>query len=49
VLPALKKGPKGATPLIETYIRNGKAVQDSWMQDARTRLTEARRKLKFPE
>jgi nicotinate phosphoribosyltransferase len=48
VLPALQKGPKGAAPLIETYISNGKVVQDSWMQDARKRLAEARRSLKAP-
>ena len=40
VLPASKKGPKGAKPLIETYITHGKVVQDSWMQDARGRVLE---------
>ena len=49
VLPASRKGPKGAKPLIETYISNGKVVQDSWMQDARKRVAETRRLLKIPE
>ena len=49
VLPASQKGPKGAKPLIETYIRNGKVLQDSWMQDARGRVAETLRKLKLPE
>ena len=40
VLPASKKTPKGATPLIETYISNGEVVQDSWMQDAKKRLAK---------
>ncbi len=48
VLPASQKGPKGAMPLIETYIRNGKAEQDSWMQDARARVDNTRRVLKLP-
>ncbi|MDD1681765.1 MAG: nicotinate phosphoribosyltransferase, partial [Methanoregula sp.] len=47
VLPASQKGPKGATPLIETYISNGKVVQDSWMQDARKRVAESRGLLKM--
>jgi len=49
VLPASQKGLKGATPLIETYISNGNVVQDSWMQDARKRVAEARKTLKAPE
>lgn len=49
VLPASRKGPKGAKPLIEKYISNGKVVQDSWMQDARKRVAGARRSLKLPE
>jgi nicotinate phosphoribosyltransferase len=49
VLPASQKGPKGSTPLIETYISKGKVVQDSWMQEARTRMAETRRSLKLPE
>jgi nicotinate phosphoribosyltransferase len=48
VLPVSQKGPRGATPLIETYISNGNVVQDSWMQDARKRVAEARRFLKLP-
>lgn len=47
VLPASRKGPVGGTPLIENYIRNGEVVQDSWMQDARKRVAEARRFLKL--
>jgi nicotinate phosphoribosyltransferase len=46
VLPLSRKGPKGAKPLIETYISNGKVVQDSWMQNARGRVAESRRSLK---
>jgi nicotinate phosphoribosyltransferase len=49
VLPALKKGPKGAEPLIEPYIKDGKVVQDSWMQEARQRMAEARRSRVLPE
>jgi nicotinate phosphoribosyltransferase len=49
VLPASRKGPKGALPLIETFIRNGKVVQDSWMQEARQRMAESRRSVKLPE
>ena len=37
-LPAARKGPKGAKPLLEAFIRNGKVVRDSYMQDARKRL-----------
>jgi nicotinate phosphoribosyltransferase len=37
VLPVAQKGPKGAMPLIENFICNGKVVQDSWMQEARRR------------
>jgi nicotinate phosphoribosyltransferase len=44
VLPASRKGPKGALPLIETFIRNGKVVQDSFMQDARKRLLSCLKK-----
>ncbi|RPI37745.1 MAG: nicotinate phosphoribosyltransferase [Methanoregulaceae archaeon] len=40
VLPAPQKGQKGSVPLIETYIKNGKAVQDSWMQEARERAAQ---------
>lgn len=49
VLPASQKRPKGATPLIETFIENGNVVQDSWMQEARKRLAETCRSLKLPE
>jgi len=49
VLPVSRKGPEGATPLIETYISKGKVVQDSWMQEARARMAETRRSLKLPE
>ncbi|MFA5268493.1 MAG: nicotinate phosphoribosyltransferase [Methanoregula sp.] len=49
VLPVSAKGSKGAVPLIETYISKGKVAQDSWMQDARKRVAEARRSLKLPE
>src|SRR5512136_301171 len=49
VLPASKKGPKGATPLIERYIESGKVVQDSWMQDARGRVADTRRSMKLPD
>jgi nicotinate phosphoribosyltransferase len=48
VLPASKKGPKGATPLMERYIESGKVVQDSWMQDARGRVADTRRSMKLP-
>jgi nicotinate phosphoribosyltransferase len=41
VLPVSQKGPKGAKPLIENYIDNGKVVQDSWMQLARERVLRA--------
>jgi nicotinate phosphoribosyltransferase len=49
VLPASKKGPRGAEPLIEQYIKDGKVVQDSWMQEARQRMAEARRTRVRPE
>jgi hypothetical protein len=49
VLPASQGGPKGATPLIERYITDGKVIQDSWMQEARERVAETRRSLKLPE
>ena len=49
VLPVSQDGPEGAMPLIETYISNGKVVQDSWMQEARKRMAEARRSVKLPE
>ena len=48
VLPASKKGPQGAKPLIDTYIEDGKVVQDSWMQEARRRVAGTRRSLKLP-
>lgn len=37
VLPVSQKEPKGAAPLIERFIEEGKVVQDSWMQAARER------------
>jgi nicotinate phosphoribosyltransferase len=40
VLPASQTGPKGTKPLVETYIDNGKVVQDSWMQEARKRVNQ---------
>jgi nicotinate phosphoribosyltransferase len=43
VLPASQKRPKGVKPLIETFISKGKVVQDSWMQEARGRVADARR------
>lgn len=46
VIPVKEKGPKGAIPLIERYITDGKVVHDSWMQDARKRAAGARRFLK---
>jgi len=49
VLPASKKGPQGAKPLIDAYIEDGKVVQDSWMQEARRRVAESCRWLKLPE
>ena len=49
VLPVSRTGPDGAMPLIETYISNGKVVQDSWMQEARKRMAEACRSVKLPE
>jgi nicotinate phosphoribosyltransferase len=49
VLPASHKAPRGAQPLIEPYIRNGKVVQDSWMQEARGRVADARRLLKLTD
>jgi len=49
VLPASQKGPKGTTPLMETYISKGKVIQDSWMQEARRRLEQTRRSVKLPE
>jgi len=42
-LPATRKGPKGAQPLLETFISNGNVVQDSYMQDARKRLKKSLR------
>jgi nicotinate phosphoribosyltransferase len=45
VLPAARKSPKGTTPLIESWIQDGKAVQDSWMQDARKRVAASRSSL----
>jgi len=48
-IPATRKGPKGAKPLLEPFIRDGTVVQDSYMQEARKRLAETRRKLKLPE
>jgi nicotinate phosphoribosyltransferase len=33
-----QKAPRGAVPLLERYIENGKVVQDAWMQDARKRV-----------
>jgi nicotinate phosphoribosyltransferase len=38
VLPASRNGPRGVKPLIMEYIRNGKVLEDSWMQDARKRV-----------
>jgi nicotinate phosphoribosyltransferase len=49
VLPALQKGPKAAKPLIETYVSNGKVMQDSWMQEARGRLLRAVASGNLPE
>ena len=40
ILPVSQKAPKGATPLIESYITNCKVVQDSWMQAARERVAQ---------
>jgi nicotinate phosphoribosyltransferase len=40
MVPADRKPPRGATPLIETYISNGTVVQDSWMQEARKNLAK---------
>jgi len=48
VLPATRKGPKGTKPLIERFITQGKVVQDSFMQDARKRMAQARRTLEVP-
>jgi nicotinate phosphoribosyltransferase len=48
VLPASRKGPKGAFPLIENYIRDGKVMQDSWMQEARLRILRMRTRLPAP-
>lgn len=48
VLPAARKGPKGAIPLIENFIRDGKVVQDSFMQEARKRMEKSRRTLTLP-
>ncbi|OPX62976.1 MULTISPECIES: nicotinate phosphoribosyltransferase [unclassified Methanoregula] len=48
VLPATRKGPKGTKPLIERFITGGKVVQDSFMQDARKRVAQARRTLGLP-
>lgn len=44
-LPAGRKGPKGAVPLLEPFIRNGAVVQDCFMQDARRRMAAARKTL----
>jgi nicotinate phosphoribosyltransferase len=49
VLPLSQEGPEGAMPLIETYISNGKVVQDSWMQEARKRTTENHRLLSLQQ
>ncbi|HSA37829.1 MAG TPA: nicotinate phosphoribosyltransferase [Methanoregula sp.] len=50
VLPVSRKSPGGATPLIESYISKGDVVQDSWMQDARKRVTVWREQVSsFPE
>jgi nicotinate phosphoribosyltransferase len=46
ILPVSEKAPKGATPLIESYITNGKVVQDSWMQAARERVAKTAFKMK---
>jgi len=40
VLPVSQKGPKGAKPLIEPFIADGKVEQDTWMQPARKRAAE---------
>lgn len=48
VLPASRKGPDGAVPLIENYITDGKVVQDSWMQDARKRAAHGTALQKHP-
>jgi nicotinate phosphoribosyltransferase len=47
VLPASRKGPQGAAPLIETFISNGKVVLDSWMQEARRRTAQDTARLKL--
>lgn len=47
VLPISRKGPKGALPLIERFITDGNVVQDSWMQDARKRMAQARKILEL--
>jgi nicotinate phosphoribosyltransferase len=49
VLPASVKKPAGAQPLIEPYIENGRVVQDSWMQEARERMVQARRVMQLQE
>jgi nicotinate phosphoribosyltransferase len=38
ILPVSANPPKGAVPLLERYIEDGKVVQDSWMQAARERV-----------
>jgi nicotinate phosphoribosyltransferase len=38
ILPVSATPPKGAVPLLERYIDEGKVVQDSWMQAARERV-----------
>jgi nicotinate phosphoribosyltransferase len=48
VLPASRKGPKGALPMIENFIRDGKVMQDSWMQEARLRVLSMRTVLPAP-
>lgn len=47
VLPISRKGPKGSLPLIERFITDGNVVQDSWMQDARKRMAQARKILEL--
>jgi nicotinate phosphoribosyltransferase len=48
VLPVSQKGPKGALPLIENFITDGKVVQDAWMQLARERVAAAISRIKDP-
>jgi nicotinate phosphoribosyltransferase len=40
VLPLSRREPKGAKPLIEPFIADGKVVQDAWMQPARERVAD---------